>query len=80
MTAAQDCISTIVNVKPLDIFKEASGEFQAVFVVTKTYIFKESLDITSCIVATLLGVFLTKLWYKLQPCLWQEKLIFKTKT
>lgn len=57
VTAAQDCISTIVNVKPLDIFKEASGEFQAVFVVTKTYIFKESLDITSCIVATLLGVF-----------------------
>lgn len=39
MTAAQDYISTIVNVKPLDIFKEASGEFQDVFVVTKYDIF-----------------------------------------
>lgn len=34
-TAVQLCVSIFVSGKPLDIFKETVGRFQAVFVVTK---------------------------------------------
>ena len=29
LTTVQDCVSTFVSVKPLDIFKETSGEFSS---------------------------------------------------
>ena len=39
VTTIQDCVSTFVRMKPMDIFKkEASGDLPAVFVVNKSRI------------------------------------------
>lgn len=35
VTPVQVCVSAFVNITPLDTFRETSGQFPAVFVVTK---------------------------------------------
>ena len=75
-------VSTFVSVTLLDNFKEASQQFEAVFLSTKKLHFwwetgtcQAVFDVTACFFS-----FTRSTSRLLQPCLWQPKRVFLAKT
>lgn len=45
VAAVQDCVSTFISVKPLDLLKQIYGQFPAMFVATKPGILRQKMTV-----------------------------------